>query len=130
MDSVYIYGLNNSNDGVNYENIRRSLASQKEGLENQMSRSVKKSPVFKDQQHLSTGWTKRQAGKAVRRFKGDVQNGKWYRKLYCPWNICDYRFYKTKQQAVHEWKTFQWLREQLLTHAEVINDWEKFYRRK
>ncbi|MFS0840401.1 hypothetical protein [Paenibacillus sp. 1P03SA] len=60
-----------------------------------MSRSVKKSPVFKDQQHLSTGWTKRQAGKAA-----------------------------------HEWKTFQWLREQLLTHAEVINDWEKFYRRK
>ncbi|MGX4587641.1 hypothetical protein [Paenibacillus chitinolyticus] len=95
-----------------------------------MSRSVKKSPVFKDQQHLNTGWTKRQARKAVRRFKGDAQNGKWYRKLYCSWNICDRRSYKSKQQAIHDWETSRWLREQLLTHAEVIRDWEKFHKRK
>ncbi|NEZ41577.1 hypothetical protein GQA12_08420 [Paenibacillus alvei] len=45
-------------------------------------------------------------------------------------NICDYRFYKTKQQAIHEWETSPCLRERQLTQAEVIKDWEKFYRRK
>lgn len=94
-----------------------------------MSRSVKQSPAFTD--HSSrTRWVKRQASKAVRRFTADVQNGKWYRKLYCSWNICDYRFYKTKQQAIHEWETSLWPSDQLLTRAEVINDWAKWYKRK
>ncbi|TDF95472.1 hypothetical protein [Paenibacillus piri] len=95
-----------------------------------MSNSVKKSPVSTDHRTPGTRWSKRQASKTVRRFTGDVQNGKWYRKLFCSWNICDYRFYKTKQQAIHEWKTSRWLRNRLLTQEEVIKDWEKFYRRK
>ena len=95
-----------------------------------MSNSMKKSPVWTDHQTPGTRWSKRQASKAVRRFTGDVQNGKWYRKLFCSWNICDLRFYKTKQQAIHEWETSRCLRERQLTQAEVIKDWEKFYRRK
>lgn len=95
-----------------------------------MSNSMKKSTVCTDQHTPDTHLSKRQASKAVRRFTGDVQNGKWYRKLYCSWNIRDYRFYKTKQQAIHEWETSRCLRERQLTQAEVIKDWEKFYRRK
>jgi len=115
---------------VKYEEIRRPLASREEGLESQMSNSVKKAPVYTDHQTPSTRWSKRQANKAVRRFMGDVQNGKWYRKLFCSWNICDYRSYKTKQQAIQEWETSQWLRERLATRTEAIKDWKKFYKRK
>ncbi|PYI50283.1 hypothetical protein [Paenibacillus flagellatus] len=95
-----------------------------------MSRSVKKSPVWTDHHTPGTRWSKRQASKAVRRFKGDGSSGKWYRKLYCSWVICDYRFFKTKQQAIHEWETYRWLRDRYWTQAEVIKDWEKSYKRK
>lgn len=95
-----------------------------------MSRSVKKSPVWTDHQTPGTSWAKRLANKTVRRFSGEVQNGKWYRKLYCSWDICDYRFYKTRQQAIHEWETSHSPRNRLLTRADVIKDWDKSYRRK
>lgn len=95
-----------------------------------MSRSVKKSPVCNDHVTPGTRLLKRQASKAVRRFIGNVQNGKWYRKLYCSWDICDYRFYRTRQQAIHEWETSPSPRGQLLTQTEVIKEWAKYYRRK
>ncbi|WP_138754250.1 hypothetical protein [Paenibacillus sinopodophylli] len=95
-----------------------------------MSRSIKKSPAWTDHTSPGTRWSKRQAAKAVRRYSENVQNGKWYRKIYCSWNICDYRFFKTRQQAIKEWQTSTWLPEQLLTEAEIINTWEKQYRRK
>jgi hypothetical protein len=69
--------------------------------------------------------TSSQANKAVRRFADDAQNGKWYRKLFCSWNICDYRFFKTRQQAIHEWETSRWLQDRFLTQEEVIKDWGK-----
>ncbi|MFK7693054.1 hypothetical protein [Paenibacillus sp. HJGM_3] len=95
-----------------------------------MSKSVKKSPVWTDHHTPGTCWSKQQASKAVRRFTDDVQNGKWYRKLFCSWTICDYRFFKTRQQAIREWNTSPWLQDRLSTQAEVIQNWEKFYRRK
>jgi hypothetical protein len=53
-----------------------------------MSRSYKKVPGYCDH---SPG-DKRQANVTVRRYKGDPQDGGWYKKLYESWNICDYRF--------------------------------------
>lgn len=95
-----------------------------------MSRSVKRSPVYTDHDTPGTRWCKRQASKAVRRYTDEVRNGKWYRKLFCSWNICDYRFFKTRQQSIHEWETSRYPRDQSLTRTEVINDWEKIFRRK
>lgn len=95
-----------------------------------MSRSVKKSPVWTDHRTPGTRWSKRQASKAVRRFTDDIKKGKWYRKLYCSWNICDYRFFKTRQQAIEEWETSSRPQDRELTRDEVIQDWEKVYRRK
>ncbi|MBU7315327.1 hypothetical protein [Paenibacillus oleatilyticus] len=95
-----------------------------------MSRSVKKSPVWNDHYTPGTRWAKQQASKAVRRYAGDMQNGKWYRKLFCSWNICDYRFFKTRQQAIHEWETSSWPRDKQMSRKEVILDWFKLYRRK
>ncbi|WP_127497369.1 hypothetical protein [Paenibacillus glycanilyticus] len=95
-----------------------------------MSRSFKKSPACTDHHTPGTSWAKRQAAKAVRRFTDEISNGKWYRKLYCSWNICDHRFYETKQQAIHEWETSKWPRKQNMTRDEVINEWAKQFRRK
>jgi hypothetical protein len=51
-----------------------------------MSRSRKRVPVFADR----NPWAKREANRKVRRFHGDVSDGKWYRKLYNPYNIKDF----------------------------------------
>ncbi|GMK47942.1 hypothetical protein PghCCS26_50720 [Paenibacillus glycanilyticus] len=95
-----------------------------------MSRSFKKSPAWTEQSTPNAIWAKRQAAKTVRRFTADISNGKWYRKLYCPWNICDYRFYQTKQQAIQEWETSRWPSDLAKTRAEIINEWAKMYKRK
>lgn len=89
-----------------------------------MSNSFKQSPVFKDS---GTQWMKRQASKAVRRYAGETANGRFYRKLFCSWNICDYRFYRTKMQALSEMKSWFKYRE---TEETVLRDWQKYYRRK
>ena len=52
-----------------------------------MSRSYKKVPGHVDR----SPFHKRQANVTVRRYKGDVQDGCWYQKLYEHWNICDYK---------------------------------------
>ncbi|MBY9079186.1 hypothetical protein KIH86_24500 [Paenibacillus sp. HN-1] len=95
-----------------------------------MSRSVKKTPACTDHSTPGSRWCKQQASKAVRRYTDDVPHGKWYRKLYCSWIICDYRFFKTRQQAIEEWETSSYPRIRALTRAEVINDWEQCFRRK
>ncbi|GGG14815.1 hypothetical protein GCM10010912_69040 [Paenibacillus albidus] len=95
-----------------------------------MSRSVKRQPVFSDQQKHGASWAKMQAAKAVRRYPGEIPRGKWYRKLYCSWNICDYSFYTTKEQAVQEWETESWRKMRFPSRVEAIQEWSKFYRRK
>ncbi|WP_042202830.1 hypothetical protein [Paenibacillus camerounensis] len=95
-----------------------------------MSRSVKKQPVCNDATTPGTIWAKRQAAKAVRRYHSGVSDGKWYRKLYCSWNICDYSSYQTKQQAIKEWETADWRRHRCPTLAGAIQDWHRYYRRK
>ena len=57
-----------------------------------MSRSYRY-PVWVDSYGSKTKkLDKRFANKSVRR-ANNVQNGKWYRKLYNPWNIVDWRSY-------------------------------------
>lgn len=56
-----------------------------------MSRSYRK-PVAKE---TNKKFFKRVANKKVRRSK-IISNNKWYKKLYCSWNISDYRFYNEK----------------------------------
>ncbi|MGO4271501.1 hypothetical protein AB4Z22_16925 [Paenibacillus sp. TAF58] len=94
-----------------------------------MSRSYKKSPVSTDHHSPGTRWVKRQAAKAVRRYGGIVENGKSYRKLFCSWDICDYRFYQTREQAVLEWETNARLQSRF-SKERMLRNWEKFYRRK
>ena len=52
-----------------------------------MARSYKKQLGYCDR----NPWNKNQANRRVRR-KLDIQDGGAYRKLFCSYNICDYRF--------------------------------------
>lgn len=57
-----------------------------------MSRSYKKTPVLQDKYGSKTNkWSKRQASKASRRYKEYIAKGKSYKKIYCSWNISDYK---------------------------------------
>lgn len=93
-----------------------------------MSRSFKKSPVCTDHCTPGTKWSKRQAAKAVRR-STEVDDGKAYRKLYNPWIICDYRFYRTLSAEIREWETDARYRARY-SLKRIISDWEKSYKRK
>ncbi|OAS13353.1 hypothetical protein [Paenibacillus oryzisoli] len=94
-----------------------------------MSRSYKKSPVCTDHTSPGTRWAKRQAAKAVRRHAGNVENGRSYRKLFCSWNICDYRFYQSKEKAILEWETNARLQSKF-SKERILRNWEKSYKRK
>lgn len=75
-----------------------------------MSRSYKK-PYIKDNGR-SKKEAKRFANKVVRKYKDIIPNGKSYRKLYCSYNICDYK-YKTYADKAYRY------------HIEPIwSDWE------
>ena len=68
-----------------------------------MSRSYYKYPSFKDYSRNHTRWAKRQASKAVRR-DWNIGNGSDYKKVYCRYNIFDYRWtYYTNQEILDSW---------------------------
>lgn len=57
-----------------------------------MSRSRKKFPAASDYSRASTRFYKNQANRVIRRYKKGIPDGSSYKKLYCTWNICDYKF--------------------------------------
>ena len=75
-----------------------------------MSRSYKKVLGWTDQQRRGKGskWAKNQANRKVRRYKKDLVNGKAYKKLYDPWNICDWKFLVWSEQEVQELLDMGW----------------------
>lgn len=81
-----------------------------------MSRSRKRSPAVKGSSGHSNKWSKRQANRAVRRWKGSASRKNHYRRLYEQWDLCDYSFYLPWRSARRE----KWER----------GEWEKWYFRK
>ena len=67
-----------------------------------MSRSYKHTPGWTDGGTPYRKWAKRQANKIVRKAKV-VHNGSAYKKLYCSYDICDYKFiYYSKKEILAE----------------------------
>ena len=63
-----------------------------------MSRSYKKHPYVTD--NSSSGVNKRIANRTFRRNKTKLYQGGNYKKAYCSYNICDYRWRWTEQDAI------------------------------
>ena len=97
-----------------------------------MSRSFKKSPVIKDANRKGPTYKsgKQIANRAVRH-KGDIPNGGSYKKVYCSWNISDYRFMKTEAEFKKEWDNGdEYLHEHYKTYKRALFEWKKYYKLK
>ncbi len=101
-----------------------------------MSRSRKKIPISKDNFGGKKG--KRLANHAVRRYKDNIPNGKWYRKIYNSYNINDYICYFPIEEVIDYWyeeesehyKSYAWRHDRFKSLEEYIQYWKKHMIRK
>lgn len=100
-----------------------------------MSRSYRKFHVVKDHNKGQ----KQLANKKIRRTnKLDSLKGGDYKKIYPTWDICDYCWVWTKEDAIAEWyeeeaehyKGYAWRHSRFGTLENWLNYWEKCVRRK
>ena len=99
-----------------------------------MSRSYKKTPIVKDRNKGQ----KAVANRTVRRKLKDpdygMADGKSYKKEYESWNISDYYFMMTEDEAKEEWKKSyeesEWFREKYPTLKVFMRWWRKWYKNK
>lgn len=102
-----------------------------------MSRSYKRFPTVKDHNRGQ----KRLANKKLRRNKNKytlMQNGE-YKKHYEQWNICDWNWYWSKQEAIDSWyeeesphykKEIAWRHKYYKTLENWLNYWARLAYRK
>jgi len=68
-----------------------------------MSRSYKKHPWVTDHHVKSTSERKKFANKKVRNTE-DLPNRGAFKKIFQTYDICDYKFFQTKEQAIAEYE--------------------------
>lgn len=94
-----------------------------------MSRSYKKHPRVKDP---ANKFMKRYANKKVRHTL-DIPNGKAYKKVFESYDISDWCWIWTKEEAIQNWenaKPNSWIREHYETLEKYLIYWEKCVKRK
>lgn len=94
-----------------------------------MSRSYKKYPIVKDPANKGM---KRFANKKVRHTK-DIPNGKAYKKVFESWEISDYCWIWTREEAINNYKQASansWIRKHFKTLEDYLKYWEKCVKRK
>ena len=96
-----------------------------------MSRSYKKNPISNDGSAGTTKGQKRFANKKVRRtsFEDLPLVGRAYRKVFCSYDIHDYAFRQTWQEALDYYRHDEWLQKKY-TEKEYYRTWYKYYKRK
>lgn len=97
-----------------------------------MSRSYRKFPMRK----FNRSGMKKVANRRVRRYKGEIADGKDYKKVFNSWDISDYCWFKTKEDAINEWYKDQydiinnvnsWKSKYQCTLKEELAMWKKDY---
>ncbi len=88
-----------------------------------MSRSYKRVPCCKDH----TKGMKKYANRYVRRNYLVVSSGKAYKKLFCSWNICDYKFLKSFSSFKKEDSKYN---RRKYSDKELYRMWYKYYKMK
>lgn len=94
-----------------------------------MSRSYKKHPRVKDS---ANKFMKKYANKKVRRTK-DIPSGKAYKKVFESWDISDWNWIWTKEEAEKAWLSADedsWIRKHFETLEKYLIYWEKCVKRK
>lgn len=104
-----------------------------------MSRSYKKNPYVTDHKRRSTKQSKRIANRKVRRRLGqdeDMPARLHHKKMTESWDICDYKWRMTKEDAIHWYKyhsdseASDYFLEHYPTLELWLKYWEKCYKRK
>ena len=105
--------------------------SMAEGNERSMARSMKKNPVSTDGRN-GQKISKRFANKTVRKFDNDIPKGKFYKKLYCSYDIHDWIFRWSWEEAKKEYETNPWPHwiNKYPTLKDFYNYWSKYHKRK
>lgn len=93
-----------------------------------MSRSYKKHAWVTDGKD-GRKYAKRLANKAVRNCK-DVPNGKAYKKIFCSYNIHDYKSRWPWQEALKNWYNTPFLQEKYPKIKDFYRYWQKHYQMK
>lgn len=88
-----------------------------------MSRSYKHVPCCKDH----TRGMKKYANRYVRRNYLVVPSGMAYKKLFCSWNICDYKFLKLFSSFKKENSKYN---RRKYSDKELYRMWYKYYKMK
>ena len=94
-----------------------------------MSRSYKKHDIVKDPANKAM---KRYANKKVRHTK-NIPNGKAYKKFFESWDICDYRWIWTREDAIRNFEQApanSWIKNHFETLEKYLIYWEKCVKRK
>lgn len=89
-----------------------------------MSRSYKKVPCCKDH---NQGMKKR-ANRQLRRNDLDIPSGKAYKKLFCSFDICDYKFLDSFDSFKIGWCKYN--RNRKYSDKELYKMWYKDYKMK
>lgn len=71
-----------------------------------MSDSKKKHPGFVDRNPFA----KNQANRRIRRYKGEVGNGGWYKRFYSQYDICD-------------WSNLYWSKDKIQKYEKYWDPW-------
>lgn len=61
-----------------------------------MSRSYKKNPVATNSGSAYRRFAKNQANRRARKIK-EIPDGKFFKKLYSSWDICDFKYFCTEE---------------------------------
>lgn len=97
-----------------------------------MARSIKKNPICTDGRN-GQKIPKRFANKTVRNFDGDIPNGRFYKKLYCTWNIHDYvsrwPWVQAKTEYEQEEENKGW-KKSFPTLKDFYRFWRRYYKNK
>lgn len=88
-----------------------------------MSRSYKRVPCCKDH----NTWAKKYANRYLRRNHLSISSGMAYKKLYCSWDICDYKFLESFRSYKDSFITYHQRR---YSDKELYRMWYKDYKMK
>ena len=108
-----------------------------------MSRSYKKNPYVTDNSNGRRKFSKRHANHRVRQrvsMDDELPARLQHKKMTCSWDICDYRWRMTRQEAIQwykeelEWQknkgSLKYFLKRYPTLEAWLKYWEKCYRRK
>lgn len=103
-----------------------------------MSRSWKKSHFVVDHKVKTTKEKKKFANKRIRQDKNFDTNGAAYKKRFESWDICDYRYIWTKEEAIKSWYEeesphytgYAWRHKRFGTLEKWLSYWAKCVARK